>query len=179
MPLRAAPLALLLLLSGCATAGRAQPDCQSCVPPGSRAGVRFQRDALLPGADTTSVLTVVFTDGGRTRTTRSAEWSGEARNQWGPYFETSTRDSLRATAILRSAAGDTLAVGSIALAPREGWWWGVRWDVARVSDIRRIPGINPERYRWYFPLRTDTGEADPRALYALVGARSISSPTPP
>lgn len=169
---------LLLLLGACATAGRAQPDCQSCVPHGSRAGVRFQRDALIPGGDTTTVLTVVFDDGRQVRSTRSTEWAGEARNRWGPYFETATADSLRATGILQSAAGDTLAVGHVNLPVRPHWWWGVRWDVARVSTIRGLPGIHPESYSWYFPFRTDAGESDPRALYVRVGTRSISNPTP-
>ncbi|HEX2202700.1 MAG TPA: hypothetical protein VHG91_05365, partial [Longimicrobium sp.] len=154
------------------------PDCQACVPRGSRAGVRFQRDAWMPGGDTTSVLTVRFDDGREVRTTRSTGWEGGARNLWGPYFETAAADSLRATGVLQSAAGDTLAVGRVALPLRPDWWWGVRWDVARVSTIRTLPGIDPERYTWYFPLRTDAGEADPRALYVRVGGRSISNPTP-
>jgi|GEM_PF-6317870 len=179
MPLRATPLVLLLLFSACAAAGRAQQDCQSCVPRGSRAGVRFQRDAAIPGGDTSTVLTVVFDDGGQARTTRSTAWSGEARNLWGPYFETAaTADSLRAIGILQSAAGDTLAVGQVTLPIRPGWWWGVRWEVARVSTILTLPGIDPQRYRLYFPLRTDAGQSDPRALYVQVGTRSITNPTP-
>jgi hypothetical protein len=148
------------------------------VPRGSRAGVRLQRDALIPGGDTSTVLTVVFRDGGRVRTTRSTEWSGEARNLWGPYFETAATDSLHVTGILQSATGDTLAVGSVALPLQPDRWWGVRWDVARVSDIRTQAGVDPARYNWYWPLRTDAGQADPRALYVRVGTRSISNPTP-
>lgn len=178
MPLRAVHLTLLLLFAACVPAGQPGPDCQSCVPRGSRAGVRFQRDALIPGGDTSTVLTIVFRDGGRVRTTRSTEWSGEARNLWGPYFETATTDSLHTTGILQSAAGDTLAVGSVTLPLRADGWWGVRWDVARVSDILSQPEIDRQRYRWYFPLRTDAGRADPRALYVSVGTRSISKPTP-
>ena len=178
MPFRAVHLTFLLLLAACVPSVGPQPDCQSCVPRGSRAGVRFQRDALVPGGDTSTVLTVVFRDGGQVRTTRSTEWAGEARNQWGPYFETAAADSLHATGILRSAGGDTLAVGSVALPLRADWWWGVRWDVARVSEIRSQPGIDPRAYTWYFPLRTDAGQPDPRALYVRVGARSISNPTP-
>ena len=178
MPFRAVQLALLLLLAACVPAAGPQPDCQACVPRGSRAGVRFQRDAWIPGGDTTSVLTVVFHDRGRTRTTRSTEWSGEARNRWGPYFETAATGTLHATGILQTAAGDTLAAGSVALPLQRDWWWGVRWDVARVSDIHAQPGIDSTRYRWYFPLRTDAGQADPRALYVRVGTRSISNPTP-
>lgn len=180
MTLRAVPLALLLLLSACASAtgGGAQSDCQSCVPAGSRAGVRFQRDALIPGGDTSTVLTVVLRDGGRVRSTRSTEWAGEARNQWGPYFETATTDSLHATGILQSAAGDTLAMGAVTLPLATDAWWGVRWDVARVSEIRREPGFNGGQSMGYFPLRTDAGQADPRALYVRVGTRSIRNPTP-
>lgn len=177
MLLRAVPL-VILILSACAAAGRAGADCQSCVPAGSRAGVRFQRDALIPGGDTTSVLTVSFDDGMRVRQTRSREWAGDARNQWGPYFETAPADSLRAIAVLRSAAGDTLAAGRISLAQQPGWWWGVRWDVARVSEIRGQPGSGPGEALGIFPLRADAGQADPRALYVRVGIRSISSPTP-
>lgn len=177
MPFRAVHLTLLLLLAGCASTGGPRPDCQSCVPGGSRAGVRFQRDALVPGGDTSTVLTVVFRDGGRVRSTRSTEWAGEARNLWGPYFETAA-DSLHATGILQSAAGDTLAVGSVSLPARDGWWWGVRWDVARVSQIRALPGVDSAQYRWYWPLRTDAGQSDPRALYARAGTRSIRNPTP-
>jgi hypothetical protein len=178
MKLRAVPLAILLLSSACATAGRAQPECQSCVPAGSRAGVRFQRDALIPGGDTSTVLTVTFDDGTRVRHTSSTDWRGEARNLWGPYFETAPADSLRATAVLRSASGDTLATGRISLAQQPGWWWGVRWDVARVSEIRGQPGSGPGQALGIFPLRGDAGQADPRALYVRVGIRSISSPTP-
>jgi hypothetical protein len=171
-------LTVLMLGGGCTPPGGPEPDCQACVPRGSQAGVRFQRDALIPGGDTTSVLTVVFDDGRQVRTTRSTEWSGGARSRWGPYVETATDDSLRATGILQSAAGDTLAVGRIVLPLRRDWWWGVRWDVARTSAIRALPGIDPEGNGWYFPLRTDAGQADPRALYVWVGIRSISSPTP-
>ena len=178
MSVRSIQLTLLFLLSACAAAGRSQPDCQSRVPGGSRAGVRFQRDASIPDGDTSSVLTIVFSDGRRTRSTRSTEWSGDSRNQWGPYFETATVDSLRATGILQSATGDTLAVGTVSLPLRADWWWGVRWDVARVSDIRSQPGLDPERFTWSFPLRTDAARADPRALYVRVGSRSISNPTP-
>jgi hypothetical protein len=170
--------ALLILIGGCTPPGRLEPDCQACVPAGSRAGVRFQRDAMIPDGDTSSVLTVIFDDGRQVRTTRSTEWAGTARSQWGPYFETAEGDSLRATGILQSAAGDTLAVGRIALPLRRDWWWGVRWDVARTSAIRADPAIAPGRGGWYFPLRTDAGQADPRALYVWVGIRSISSPTP-
>jgi hypothetical protein len=176
--LRAVCLTLVLFLSACATTGQPQPDCQSCVPRGSRAGVRFQRDAMIPAGDTSTALTVVFRDGGRVRSTRSTEWAGEARNRWGPYFETATTDSLHATGVLQSAAGDTLAIGTVALPLQADGWWGVRWDVARVSEIRTLPGIDAARYTWYFPLRTDAGQADPRALYVRVGSRSIRNPTP-
>lgn len=75
----------------------------------------------------------------------------------------------RDKAIPRGASGDTL---------RDDWWWGVRWDVARVSTILSQPGIDPQRFTRYFPLRTDAGQADPRALYVRAGVRSISNPTP-
>lgn len=178
MRMRAVVPALVgLVLAACAPPGRPSPDdCQSCVPPGSRAGVRFQRDALVPGGDTSTVLTVVLRDGDGVRTTRSTDWAGEARNRWGPYWETAG-DSLHATGILQSAGGDTLATGRVSLPVQPGWWWGVRWDVARVSRIRRQEGID-STFNWIFPLRTDAGQDDPRALYARVGTRSITNPTP-
>ena len=181
---RALLLAALAAAAGCAppyrTSNRspAADDCNGCVPRGARAGVRFQRNAEMPGGDTSTVLTVVFDDGRQVRTTRSTEWRGEARNAWAPWYETATTDSLRTTGILQSAAGDTLAVGTASFPLRADWWWGVRWDVARVSAILAQPGIDPQRYTWYFPLRTDAGQADPRALYVRAGVRSISNPTP-
>ncbi|HEX2211550.1 MAG TPA: hypothetical protein VHG93_27940 [Longimicrobium sp.] len=183
---RALSLAATLLLWSCAPAyhmpsrtGTGE-DCNGCVPRGSRAGVRFQFDPWMPGGDSSSVLTVVFDDGRQVRTTNSTEWNGSVRDRWSPYFETAAGrgDSLRVTAILRTPAGDTLAVGHVALPLQRDWWWGVRWDVARLSTIRSLPYLDPARYAWYFPLRTDTGQADPRALYARVGTRSISRPTP-
>jgi hypothetical protein len=170
---------LLAAAGGCAAAGRqAEADCNGCVPPGARAGVRFQRNAEMPGGDTSTVLTVVFDDGRQVRTTRSTEWMGGARNAWAPWYETTPTDSLRATGILQSAAGDTLAVGTVSFPLRDDWWWGVRWDVARVSAILSQPGIDPQRFTRYFPLRTDAGQADPRALYVRAAVRSISNPTP-
>lgn len=158
----------------------AAEDCEACTPRGSRAGVRFAFDPWMPGGDSSSVLTVVFDDGRMVRSTHSTEWNGPVRGRWSPCFETSpaSGDSLRVTGILQTPGGDTLAMGNVAVPLRRDWWWGVRWDVARLSTIRSLPYLDPERYAWYFPLRTDAGEADPRALYAMVGTRSISHPTP-
>lgn len=178
--------ALALLLATCAPPYRmanragAVEDCEACTPRGSRAGVRFHFDAWMPGGDSSPVLTVVFDDGRQVRTTHSTEWNGSVRSRWSPYFETvaGRGDSLRVTAVLQTPRGDTLAVGSLALPLRRDWWWGVRWDVARLSTLRTLPHLDPQRYAWYFPLRTDAGDPDPRALYAQVGTRSISRPTP-
>jgi hypothetical protein len=93
-----------------------------------RAGVRFQRNAEMPGGDTTTVLTVVFDDGRQVRTTCSTEWMGEARNARAPWLETATTDSLHATGILQSDAGDMLAVGTASFPLRADGWWGVRWE---------------------------------------------------
>lgn len=175
-----------LLLAACAPAyhmsnrAPAAEDCDGCVPGGSRAGVRFHFDAWIPGGDSASVLTVVFDDGRQVRTTHSTEWNGSPRSRWSPYFETAVGrgDSLRVTAILQTQAGDTLAVGTVEHEIRHDWQVGIRWEIARTSTIRTLPGIDPARFTWYFPLRTDAGQSDARALYARAGTRSISRPTP-
>lgn len=186
MYMRPVLLAGALLLAACAPpypmparTGTSE-DCEGCTPAGTRAGVRFHYDAWMPDADSSSVLAVVFDDGRRVRTTHSTEWNGSVRSRGSPYFETAygRGDSLRVTAILQTPRGDTLATGQVAFELRRDWWWGVRWEVARLSTIRSLPGIDPSRYAWYFPLRTDVGQPDPRALYARVGTRSISNPTP-
>jgi hypothetical protein len=175
-----------LLLAACAPAWRmpnrapAAEDCNGCVPRGSRAGVRFQFDPWIPGGDSASVLTVVFDDEQRVRTTNSSEWNGPTRGRWSPYFETAAGrgDSLRVTAILRTPAGDTLAVGTAVREMRRGWQVGMLWQITRWSTLSTLPGIDPLRWKIHFPLRGEEGKPDPVVLWVMTGTRSISRPTP-
>jgi hypothetical protein len=174
-----------LLLAACAPGYRppgAAPgeDCEACVPRGSRSGIRFAFDAWIPGGDNSSVLTVVFDDGRRVRTTSSTEWNGPLRGRWSPYFETAAGrgDSLRVTAILQAPNGDTLAVGTAAQQMRRGWWAGMRWEITRWSTLSTLPGIDPVRWKIHFPLRGEEGKPDPLVLWVMMGTRSIARPTP-
>jgi hypothetical protein len=185
--IRTLTLAAALLLAACAAPAYRTPnldpadaDCNGCVPRGSRAGVRFQFDPWIPGGDSASVLTVVFNDGRRVRTTRSTEWNGSTRDRWSPYFETAAGrgDSLRVTAILQTPAGDTLAVGTAVHEIRRDWQMGMLWRITRWSTLRTTPGIDPVRWKIHFPLRGQEGTPDPLVLWVMTGTRSISRPSP-
>lgn len=178
-------LAAAVLMAACPPGHRppgavSGEECEACVPRGSRAGVRFTFDAWMPGGDSSSVLTVVFDDGRRVRTTRSTEWNGSPRTRWSPYFETAAGrgDSLRLTAVLQAPGGDTLAVGTAVREMRRGWWTGLRWEVTRWSTLSTLPGIDPVRGKIHFPLRGEEGKPDPLVLWVMTGTRSISRATP-
>lgn len=171
-----AVLAAALLAAGCMPPSRV--DDPGAAPSGSRAGVRFQLDPGASGAAPPRV-TFYFDDGRTRRTTSSTAFSTEhSGTPYSRYFETASAGTLRVTAVLWDAGGDTLAVGGLALPLRPDQELGVLAGVARRSVILRRPGIDPARFREAWPVRGEEGAGDPVVLYLAWAARSISRPTP-
>jgi hypothetical protein len=141
--------------------------------------VRFYWHPHLPGQPVAPGASFTFSDGAQTRTVRSTEFSTqESGTPYSAYFETVVRDSLRITTVLQAASGDTLAVGGLTLPLRPDWHWGVSAAVNRRSTVLSEPGLDPARFRDYWPLRGQENQPDPLVLYLRYAGQSISRPTP-
>lgn len=164
---RALLLAAVLAAAACAT-----------VPAGARGGrVTFSYAPYAPDPRDTAQVTFTFDDGRGPRTVASTAFT--TRDWATPHsadYDTGARDSLRITAVLQAASGETLAVGRLVLPPRPDWEWGIHAAVARRSSILSEPGLDPRTFRDFWPLRGQEGEADPLAFYLTYRARSLTSP---
>lgn len=178
-PLVLAILLVSVLLDGCGPATTVGVAAPGSAPAGSRAGVRFYWHPHVPGQVEMPHVSFTFADRGQARTVRSTEFSTEQLGTpYSAYFETAPRDSLRVTAVLHAAGGDTLAVGGLVLPLRPDWHWGVSAAVNRRSTVLREPGLDPERFRDHWTIRGQESEPDPLVLYLRYAGRSISRPTP-
>ncbi len=146
--------------------------------PGARGGrltIAYAPYAPAPGD--TAQVTFTVDDGRGPRTVESTEFTTE---DWAtPHsrdLPVAARDSLRIQAVLRTPAGDILAVGRLVLPPRPDWDWGIHAAVARRSSILTTPGLDPATFRDYWPLRGQEGAADPLAFYLTYRARPIINP---
>ncbi|HEX5871581.1 MAG TPA: hypothetical protein VFY65_14240 [Longimicrobium sp.] len=115
-----------------------------------------------------------FHDGRRVREARSTAFS--TVNLASPYYETSTRDSLRVTAVVHGPAGDTVGVGGLTLPLRRDWYWEVTAQVTLRSRILNDPELDPARFRDYWPLRGQQGASHPLVLALRHAGSSISRP---
>lgn len=136
----------------------------ACGSDDARVSAEYQRDPIVPRAQTT----VTLSDGEHTHTLSGAQLFAAPK----PRYPTRTRGTLVVAVAMADAAGP-IARGTLELPLRADWIYGISIAVDSLDPAGQCFGCQGSRA---FALRSGVGRSPKDSLWLTWGGNSLSSP---